>query len=206
MNPITIAPQEKHMRLALFDMDCTLARVDTTVDFVKQNVSIPRKSAGFSLAIALTGLYKISAIDDTRAKNILYPILFHGWSEERFREAARRYNDTRLPAVLKPAALERLEWHRSLGDRTAVVSGTIDLLVAGWCAEQGIDLLANSMEFMDGRVTGRMATRNCYAAEKERRIREKYNLDEYETVYAYGDSSGDREMLALAHVPAYRLF
>ncbi|MBN1534219.1 MAG: HAD-IB family hydrolase [Spirochaetes bacterium] len=194
------------MRLALFDMDCTLAEVDTTVDFVKRNVSLPRKAVGFPLAFLLMGLYRIGTINDTRAKNTLYPILFRGWSEERFRKTARRYNDERLPEVLKPAALERLRWHQSRGDRVAVVSGTIDLLVAGWCAEKGIVLLANTMEFHDGRVTGRMGTRNCYGPEKGRRIREYFDLKEYERIYAYGDSSGDREMLALAHEPAYRRF
>ncbi|MDQ1268592.1 MAG: phosphatidylglycerophosphatase, partial [Campylobacterota bacterium] len=54
-------------------------------------------------------------------------------------------------------------------------------------------------EFKDGLFSGRFSTINCHGKEKARRIKEHLNIDEYETIYAYGDSSGDNEMLALAH-------
>ena len=41
-------------------------------------------------------------------------------------------------------------------------------------------------------------------AEKARRIAERYPLDRYTTIYAYGDTSEDREMLSLAHKKYYR--
>ena len=54
------------------------------------------------------------------------------------------------------------------------------------------------IEVIDGRLTGRFLTPNCYGQEKVRRIltlhpdRSAYHLT------AYGDSRGDREMLAFA--------
>ena len=36
---------------------------------------------------------------------------------------------------------------------------------------------------------------------RAKRIKEKIDLDQYDMVYAYGDSRGDREMLALADEP-----
>ena len=43
-------------------------------------------------------------------------------------------------------------------------------------------------------------------AEKVNRIKEKYTLDEYEYIYAYGDSRGDKEMLTIAHEQHYKPF
>jgi len=40
--------------------------------------------------------------------------------------------------------------------------------------------------------------------EKVLRIKEKYDLKEFEKIFAYGDSKGDREMLALAHEGYYK--
>jgi phosphoserine phosphatase len=42
--------------------------------------------------------------------------------------------------------------------------------------------------------------------EKVNRIRERYNLAEYSVIHAYGDSSGDKEMLNIATVRHYREF
>jgi len=47
---------------------------------------------------------------------------------------------------------------------------------------------------------------NCNGKEKVSRIKEAFNLADFETVYAYGDSSGDKEMLAIATHAHFRPF
>lgn len=61
------------------------------------------------------------------------------------------------------------------------------------------NFIATKLEQKDGKLTGKFNGNNCYGTEKVLRIKEKYNLKEFEKIYAYGDSKGDREMLALAH-------
>ena len=39
-----------------------------------------------------------------------------------------------------------------------------------------------------------------------RRIKASYNLDEFNHIYAYGDSEGDKAMLDLAHEHDYKHF
>ncbi|MEL0028984.1 MAG: haloacid dehalogenase-like hydrolase, partial [Perlucidibaca sp.] len=53
-----------------------------------------------------------------------------------------------------------------------------------------------------GRVTGELATPNCYGPEKAARLRQHYGVSAIKA--AYGDSAGDREMLAMAEQPFYR--
>ena len=58
----------------------------------------------------------------------------------------------------------------------------------------------------NGRLTGRFATSNCYGAEKVRRIAEVWpSRDQYD-VSAFGDSKGDKEMLAYADQAYFKPF
>jgi len=57
-----------------------------------------------------------------------------------------------------------------------------------------------------GVVTGKLLTKNCYGIEKANRVKEIYDLSHYERIYAYGDSTGDTELLALANESFYKPF
>ena len=65
---------------------------------------------------------------------------------------------------------------------------------------------ARQLEVKDGLITGKIKGINCYGPEKESRIRAAYMLKDFDEILAYGDSEGDREMLALASKKFYRPF
>lgn len=50
------------------------------------------------------------------------------------------------------------------------------------------------------------ASCDCYGEEKVRSTRASYNLDEFDHIYAYGDSKGDNAMPDLAHERYYKHF
>jgi hypothetical protein len=52
----------------------------------------------------------------------------------------------------------------------------------------------------------RLIAANCYGQEKVTRICAELDLSEYNSIYAYGDSSGDKPMLALADKAFYKPF
>jgi phosphoserine phosphatase len=55
-------------------------------------------------------------------------------------------------------------------------------------------------------ITGKIVGKNCHGEEKVRRIMEQYVISDYSSIHAYGDTSGDRPMLALAHHSFFRPF
>jgi phosphatidylglycerophosphatase C len=80
-----------------------------------------------------------------------------------------------------------------------LVSASPELYVAPIGRRLGFDaVLATRLEVgADGRLTGRLLGANCRGAEKVARLRQ-WRGDGLALAYAYGDSAGDTEMLALA--------
>ncbi len=112
--------------------------------------------------------------------------------------------DGTIATILRPVALERIEWHQSQGDRVVVVSGSLDVYLGPWCHKRGLECICTTLEERGGIMTGEYLDGDCVGPEKARRILERYDLGRYEVVYAYGDTSEDQEMLDLAHRKYYR--
>jgi HAD superfamily phosphoserine phosphatase-like hydrolase len=85
-----------------------------------------------------------------------------------------------------------------------IVSAALDVYLAPWCKQLGIELISTELEIQNGRFTGRYLRGDCSGEEKARRIVERFVLTDYSTVYAYGDTEEDRQMLELAQKKYFR--
>ena len=89
-----------------------------------------------------------------------------------------------------------LEEAQAEGAKVLIVSASIDNWVQPFFPS--FTILGTQIEVIDGLLTGRFLTPNCYGKEKVERILALLpNRSEYHLT-AYGDSRGDREMLAFA--------
>ena len=71
---------------------------------------------------------------------------------------------------------------------------------------EGIEIAGTQIEVINGKLTGRFLTRNCYGKEKVGRLLQLYPDRKSYRLIAYGDSRGDRELLAFADESHYREF
>ncbi len=186
------------MQIAFFDFDGTITARDSLIDFLIYATGYLNVIAGLVILSPALLAYAGNCIPNWRAKEIVLSHFFKSWDLEEFRTLASKYARERLPRIIRPTAMQRIAWHKSQGDRVVVVTAAIDCWIMDWCDRNGLDLLATQLEVADGRLTGKLGTKNCYGPEKVRRIKAAYNLEEFSRIYAYGDSPGDREMLALA--------
>lgn len=67
-----------------------------------------------------------------------------------------------------------------------------------------MELICSSLQQENGVLTGRYEGRQCVLAEKARRVRERYDLQSFDEIYAYGDTPEDRDLLGLATRKYYR--
>ena len=194
------------MNLALFDFDGTLTVGDSMAKFISYAVGIPNYILGLFATIHHILLYKAKMITNDEAKEKLLRHFFGGWPEEKFRIVAEAFSLHEIDKIIRTTAWNRLLWHRQQGDTVAVVSASMRYWLEPWCDSHGLLLLCTELASSNGRITGTFSTPNCHGPEKVRRIQAYFNLEEFSEIYAYGDSGGDTEMLALAHHAFYRRF
>ena len=126
--------------------------------------------------------------------------------KEEFFKVANEYSLNHIDKIVRTKAIERLNWHKKQGHKIVVVSASIDCWLRPWCNKNSLELIATKLEIKNEMITGNLLTKNCYGVEKVNRIKEIYNLKDFEYIYAYGDSSGDKEMLSIANESFYKPF
>ena len=193
-------------KIAFFDVDGTITRRDSFLDFIQFYKGKKKFYIGWLLLSPWLVLYKLKLIPNWKAKERVLTYFFKGESLEVFQQKGDTYALQRFPQIIRPSALQAMQQH--LQDQTEVycVSASAENWLQAWCHKNGMGLIGTRLEVLDGRLTGKIAGLNCYGPEKVVRIREELSVEEYDEVYVYGDSPGDREMLELAHHPHYRFF
>jgi phosphatidylglycerophosphatase C len=186
------------MKLALFDFDGTISSKDSFIDFIAYAVGRTRLLAGLILLSPVLLSYILKIVPNWKAKEIVLTYFFKGWPEERFEYTASQYSRGRLLKLIKNDYMEKINRHKAQGHKVAVVTASVDYWLNDWCKLNGLDLISTTLEVRNGKLTGKISGRNCYGIEKVNRIKDKYDLAEFEQIYAYGNSRGDREMLLLA--------
>ncbi len=199
--------------VAAFDFDGTITRRDTVVPFLAYacgNARVARALAAVApqLAMALAGR---GERDDS--KEALLHRLLAGREAEPIVAAGRAFarrlaNDSRR---LRADTLEKVQRHRAAGHELVLVSASLTTYLEPIAPLLGFDaVLATTLEIgPDGRFTGRLVGRNCRGIEKVNRLRAWLGDDNGDdageraecVIWAYGDSSGDTELLAMAHQP-----
>ena len=193
-------------KIALFDFDGTITTDDSLLKFIRFVVGDRRFLLGLVVLSPMLVLYKLKLIPNYKAKQYMLSWFFKGMSKDAFLKVANEYSLVHIDKILRPKAIEKINWHKNQGHKVVVVSASIECWLRPWCEKNGLELLATKLEIKDDIVTGKLLSKNCYGVEKINRIKEIYNLKDFEYIYSYGDSSGDKEMLELAHEKFYKPF
>ncbi len=129
-----------------------------------------------------------------------------GMPRTELAERARAFVDV-LAGHVRSGAADRLRWHEEQGHEVVIVSASLDLWLAPFAEQRGLRLISSTAAFDDeDRFTGGLVGPNVNHDEKVRAVREALDLDAYDTIYAYGDSSGDEAMLGLADDASFKPF
>ncbi len=173
----------------MFDFDGTLTVRDSLLPFLRFLVPPGRLLAGLA-ASAPAAAGQFLGAGRGAAKEALLRRFVRGLREEELAAAGAGFARARLPRLVRPAVL---------------VSASLEVYLAPWGASAGFDdVLATRLEAAGGRLTGRFLGLNCRGPEKVERLRALLGTLDGPVIHAYGDSGGDRELLAIATYPHYR--
>ena len=188
--------------VAAFDFDGTLARRDTLVPFLRRACGTPR-------VVAATARAALRARDRDTLKVGAIGHLFRGRPAAEVDELGRAYVPT-LVELLRPEMVERLRWHRAEGHAIVVVSASLGVYLRPLAGHLGLDaalaveMVANGDGVLTGAIVGELNTRG---PEKVARLTawagQRFGVGVPFELWAYGDSTGDEELLALADHPTW---
>lgn len=193
-------------KIVFFDFDGTITTDDSLLKFIRFVVGDRRFLLGLVVLSPMLVLYKLKLIPNYKAKQYMLSWFFKGMSKDAFLKVANEYSLVHIDKILRPKAIEKINWHKNQGHKVVVVSASIECWLRPWCEKNGLELIATKLEIKDDIVTGKLLSKNCYGVEKVNRIKEIYNLKDFEYIYSYGDSSGDKEMLSIANESFYKPF
>lgn len=189
--------------VAAFDVDGTLTVRDCVVPFL---VRVGGWS-GIAAALgrrALRSAASIARRDRDGLKAIVVGGVLCGRAVDEIELIGERFAGEVHDRWLRPDTVARLRWHQRSGHRVVLVSASLGQYLRPLGTRLGVDgVLCTEPRSEGGAFVDGLDGPNCRAAEKVRRL--EAWLAETELagapLWAYGDSSGDRELLARADHP-----
>lgn len=210
-------------KIYCFDFDGTLTKKDTLIEFIKYTKGTTRFLMGFLLYSPLLVLMKLHLFPNWKAKQLIFKHFFGGMDIDDFNVDCIDFAAHNL-YLMRIDGVHFLQETQRRHEQVFVVSASIDNWVQPFFMFEylaNVKVLGTKIEAIDGKVTGRFKTPNCYGAEKVRRIQEalassadkngqkaesqSFDRSQYD-IEAFGDSRGDKEMLAFADRGHYKPF
>ena len=190
-------------KIYAFDFDGTLTTKDTLLEFIRFAKGTLAFGLGFLRYTHLLVLMKLGVYPNWKAKQKVFAHFFKGMSIDDFDALCQEFAAS-SKHLLRPKGIEAINKAQSEGSEVLIVSASIDNWVQPFFAN--VKVLGTQIEVVDDKLTGRFLTKNCYGQEKVNRILALYpNRQDYHLT-AFGDSKGDKELLAWADESYFKPF
>ncbi len=193
--------------LVAFDFDGTLTFRDSFMAFLAWRNGPLRYALGLAALAPASLLYMVHR-DRGRLKAAAARRFLRGLSRADLANACEDFANSSLGRRLIRPDAERCwaDW-KARGAELVIVTASPEEVVAPFARRLGADRLIGTRLAYDAqdRVEGGFSSANCRGPEKIARLRSVYGED-VRLAAAYGDTSGDREMLELAEERGYRVF
>ena len=187
--------------VAAFDVDGTLTTRDCVVPFLRLVGGTGRLTAGLALAAGRV-VPALARRDRDALKAESARVVFAGRAARDVEAAGLAFAARIEQTWLRHDTVARMRWHRRAGHRVVLVSASFGAYLRPLGRRLATDgVLATELTIDDtGRCTGALLGPNCRGVEKVARLHAW--LDEHHggrgavELWAYGDSAGDRHLLA----------
>lgn len=202
-------------KVYIFDFDGTLTTRDTLLLFIRFVCGRWGFVAVFLRYAPLLVLMKLKLYPNWRIKQKVFAHCFGGMTTETFNDYccsfARKYGS----CVLRPKGFATVRKALDEGATVMIVSASVDNWVRPFFDDilttlsnpTAFVVLGTEVEAIDGILTGQFKSRNCYGAEKVRRLSAQLPAPREDCyIVAFGDSRGDKEMLQYADEAHYKPF
>lgn len=196
-------------RIAAFDFDGTLTQRDTLLPFLVRFCGAQRVARAVAKVAPTGARARLGRLESElhhrdAVKERLLAELLGGRPATWLTEAGAEYART-LSARLRAPLVAQVSWHRNAGHELVIVSASLGAYLRPFAEAQGFHhvIAVELEEAPGGLLTGSLDGPNVRGPEKAVRLRRWLDGDEPDLLWAYGNSSGDAELLAMADVPVW---
>jgi phosphatidylglycerophosphatase C len=187
-------------RLAVFDLDGTITRHDTLIQYVLGYLkSRPWRLFGFLMALPVVVRYTLGRSGRGDLKGAVMHWTLGGSSRRDLDEWTSRFVPRLLERGVFAKAMEQIAEHRRNGDVLVLMSASPDLYVPAIARQLGFtDVTCTGVRWYGDRFDGRLTTENCRGEEKVRRFAKLRGRYAGLQTSAYGNADSDIDHLRLA--------
>jgi phosphatidylglycerophosphatase C len=189
-----------------FDFDGTLTIRDSFTEFLRWRAGPGGWALGLVKMAPAVAHYARDR-DRGRIKAASVREFLGGMERETLESEAERFAEAYWSRFMRPDALACWKAWGDRGAHRVIVTASPVTTVAPFAKRLGAENLLGTPLFFDAddRVSGAFAGPNCRGPEKVRRLQAAYGPG-IRLAAAYGDTSGDTEMLQIADEKGFRVF
>lgn len=185
--------------VAVFDLDGTLTCHDTYIPYII-GFSIRHPWRIFRLINLpwYLALYAIGKVNNSDLKQQFLSSFLGGIGQEQINAWTNTFLDKLIRGGIREKALITLEKHRKNSDHLVLLSASLDIYVKEFGRRLGFnETICTTVEWSNGKLTGRLLSKNCHGREKIFRLLSRY--EKFETTYfiAYADDISDIPLLSM---------
>lgn len=189
-----------NVTVAAFDVDETLTVRDCVVPFMRSVAGIGRL-----MKVMLSGLgstiHSVRRRDRDALKAKFVQGVFEGKNASDIEALGVQFASKVADGWLRSDVAARMRWHQEQGHVVILVSASLGAYLHPLGDLLEVDaVLCTELEEVNGILTGKLDGKNCRGEEKASRVQkwcEGAGIGVQDLVYAYGDSSGDVQLLEL---------
>jgi phosphatidylglycerophosphatase C len=189
-------------RIFFFDFDGTVTNKDSFLLFTFYTVGI-KKLFKYWLKTTLKIIF--TSIDKGKLKEQFFIDNFKNIGEKEFQNICNNFEKKYFSSIIKNSFLQYLNSLRD-EDEVVIVTASVKNYLKPWCDRLKLKLISTELEVIKGKLTGNFSTPNCNYAEKVKRIKMIYNLDDFDSIYVFGDTNGDKQMMSISTNQFYKFF
>ena len=194
-------------RGAFFDVDGTLVSTNVVhayAHYVFNRGTLLGTATRVAQGLLMAPAWALTNAFNRKLFNELFYRSYEGLSEDRLIELADELSEKVLVPAVLPGALDIIGEARRAGCKIVLCTGAIDITMRPLAKYLGADdLIANSLQFVEGFATGKVVPPIVEGAHKAGRIR-NYCLEHglrLDLSHAYSDSLSDYPMLSVVGRP-----
>ena len=195
-----------NVTVAAFDVDNTLTVRDCVVPFMKSVGGVSRLSKVLFSDLGTT-FQSIRRRDRDSLKMKFVEGIFAGKDSREVESLGIQFASKVADKWLRSDVATRMRWHQEQGHVVILVSASLGAYLHPLGDLLEVDaVLCTELEEKDGFLTGKLVGQNCRGKEKASRVQkwcQDSGIATEDLVYAYGDSSGDTELLELFSEPTW---